>query len=472
MKKEYLFYCYNCPTSGYYTVNGYKYFYGTDFRVAERYKEYLDCGFNVVQARGENSYKGEGFENSNCQRVFREALKAGCDKILVTDGRFDTWIRKEKDLVGKGRMFATEEELDKAVAECVAPYCNEKGFFGIQLLDEPLYDQFTTYGQLMRSLKRVLPNVYIQSNLLPLGAKQELLMPRQTSEQDVGGEARIATEQIGYLDIYQKYIGDFQKITGADNIHFDEYPFRREYIISGNTLPNYQIAARMCRERGLEFRVVLQSFAHIWNGTEHNRRMTESDMYWQTNLAMGFGVCEFSFYTYMSKPDFRYKDGAMGEVDGGAFINLDGSKTELYKYTKRIISEMKRVLRLCGKYEYESSHIVAEKGKSNEDFDWTRYVYENEKCPLDVSVDKGVALVTRQTNGNDELYMFENIGNVRDELFDNAPPMRLKAALPDGMKAFYFRGKKIAVLPDEEGLYGFALNVGDAVFAEIKRKRS
>ncbi|MBP5466687.1 MAG: hypothetical protein J6Y43_03895, partial [Clostridia bacterium] len=439
MKKEHLFYCYNCPSSGYYTVNGYKYFYGTDFRTAEKYKEYLDCGFNVVQARGENSYKGEGFEGSDCQRVFDEALKAGCDKILVTDGRFDTWIRKEKSLVGEGCMFATEKELDEAVAACVAPYCDRKGFYGIQLLDEPLYDQFTAYGQVMRSLKRVLPNAYIQSNLLPMSSKPELLMPRETFSQDMNGTDRIATEKIGCQDVYKKYIGDFQTITGADNLHFDEYPFRREYIISGNTLPNYQIVARMCRERDLEFRVVLQSFAHIWNGTEHNRRMIESDMYWQTNLAMGFGVGEYSFYTYMAKPDHKYKDGAMLEVDGAAFINLDGSQTALYKYTKRIISEMKKFLRIVEKYRYDSSHIITQKGKSYTDFEWTKYLYENEKCPLNVSVNKGVALITRQTNADGELYMFENIGNVRDELFDHIPPMRLLTELPNGKKTFYFR---------------------------------
>ena len=116
-ERETLFYCYNCPTSGYYTVNGYKYFSGEDFRTAKRYKEYVDCGFNMVQARGENSYKGEEWEGSNCQLVFREALKGGCDKILVTDGRFDHWIRDERNLVGEGRLFASEAELDKAVAE-------------------------------------------------------------------------------------------------------------------------------------------------------------------------------------------------------------------------------------------------------------------------------------------------------------------------------------------------------------------
>ena len=466
-KKEPLFYCYNCPTSGYYTVNGYRYYFGEDFRTEKRYREYLECGFNMVQARGENSYKGEGFEGSNCQRVFQEALKAGCDKILVTDGRFDSWIRDKRDLVGEGKLFATEAELDAAVAECVAPYCNQEGFFGIQLFDEPMYDQFPAYGQLMRSLRRVLPNVYIQSNLLPMTAPEKLLVPHDEYQADVAGD-KVATEESVRWDIYKKYVGDFQEMTEADNIHFDEYPFRREYIISGNTLPNYQIVARICKERGLDFRAVLQSFAHIWNGTMHNRHMTESDMYWQTNLAMGFGVREYSFYTYMAKPDFTYKGSAMGEMDGAAFINLDGSRTALYEYTKRIIAEMKAFLKISGEYDYDSSYVVTERGKTSKDFDWTKFLYEDEPCPLAVTVDRGVVLVTKQVNAEGELYMLENIGNVRDELFDRIPPMELTVTLPEGKKTFYFRGKEIELSPNEDGSYTLSLKVGDAIFAEVK----
>ncbi|MBQ8394719.1 MAG: hypothetical protein IJX49_04020 [Clostridia bacterium] len=468
MKDEYLFYCYNCPPSGYFTVNGYKYFYGEDYRTAERYQEYVDCGFNMVQARGENSYSGGEWEGSNCQRVFNEALKGGCKRILVTDGRFDRWIRDERNLVGEGRMFATEADLDKAVAECVAPYSTQEGFYGIQLFDEPMYDQFPAYGQIVRSIKRVLPNAYIQCNLLPMTAPEKMLVPHEEYVEDVATD-KIATETMVLWDIYKKYVGDFQEITGVDNLHFDEYPFRREYIISGNTLPNYQLVARMCQERGLDFRVVLQSFAHTWNGNYQNRRMTESDMYWQTNLAMGFGVREYSFYTYFAKPDFKYKDGAFGELDGAAFINLDGSRTKLYDYTKRIIAEMKKFSAVARNYRYFSSHVVTEAGKTCKDFDWTKFLYEDEASPIEVTVDKGVALITKQENGADELYMLENIGNVRDELFDNAPPMQLCTKLPEGKKKFYFRGEEREILPDEKGVYTLSLKVGDAVFVEIKK---
>ena len=118
-------------------------------------------------------------------------------------------------------------------------------------------------------------------------------------------------------------------------------------------------------------------------------------------------------------------------------------------------------------YKYFGSYVVTEAGKTYKDFDWTMNAYEVEECPIPVSVDKGVALVTKQENGADELYMLENIGNIRDELFDGAAPMQLKVRLPEGKKKFYFRGKKIKAKPDANGEYSFSLKVGDAIFVEV-----
>lgn len=474
-RKEYLFYCYNCPRNGDYHHNGYTYTFGEDYRNAKRYKEYLDCGFNMVQARGGgedgSEYKGV-WEGSNCKKVFDEFLKAGGKRVLVTDLQFEKWIRDEKDLIGEGKRFANEDELDKAVKERVAGYCNRKGFYGIQLFDEPQYMDFPAYGQVARSLQRVLPGVYLQCNLLPISASyKRLAPPDEGGENGDGVGAKMALEEIGMQPVYERYINDFLTITGLDYVLFDEYPFRREYIISGNTIPNYQIVGRICQKRGLEFRTVLQSFVHLWNGVLHNRYLTESDMYWQTNLALGFGCKEFAFYTYLAKPHFDYKTG-MGEADGGAFINLDGSKTALYFYTKRIIAEIKKFAKVGLKYAYKNSYIVTEAGKTNADFEWTRYAYENEKCPFTMEVSQGVALVTEQSalsKNSDTLYMIENISNVKDELFDHVPPMQVRVEFPAGKKKFYFRGKKIRVKVDKDGKYTLSLKVGDAVFVEMKK---
>ena len=475
-RKEYIFYCYNCPDVGTYHHNGYTYTFGEDMRSVKRYKEYLNCGFNVVQARGGHDegaeYKGY-WEGSGCQKVFENFTKAGGKKIFVTDRQLDTWIIQDKDVLGEGKRFATEAELDAAVKACMQPYCHRKGFFGVQLLDEPRYANFPAYGQIARSIKRVCPTAEIQANLLPLGTDVALILPTAPTDEPDDPTAKFVKSVVNPSDkfeAYEKYVNDFVTLTGLDYVLFDEYPFRREYIISGNTLPNYQLVGRICQKRNLEFRVVLQSFSQVWSGSLQQRYMTESDMYWQTNLALGFGVKEFSFYTYVAKSEFDYKTG-FGETDGGAFINLDGSQTALYRYTKRIIAEMKKFAKVALPYSYQNSYVITEDGKSKDDYDWTRYVYENETYPLSVKVQGGVGLITKQLheNGKDELYMVENIGNVRDELFDGVGPMQVRVELPFGKKKFYFRGKKIRVKADKDGMYTLSLKVGDAVFAEIKK---
>ena len=81
MKKRFEFYAYNPPMCGTYYVDGVAYRYGEDFRNVDRYKEYLDCGFTMMQVRYENAYDGEEWETSNTKRVCDVAYKAGVRKL-------------------------------------------------------------------------------------------------------------------------------------------------------------------------------------------------------------------------------------------------------------------------------------------------------------------------------------------------------------------------------------------------------
>lgn len=467
MRTEFDFYAYNVPTSGEFYHNEFTYRYKEDFRNVKRYKEYLDCGFNIVQVRGQNAFRGGEWQGSNAQKLCDTAYKAGCRKLLITDARFDAFIREE-NLVGEGKRFASTKELDECVKEYVKPYKDVKGFFGIQLLDEPQYKHLPAYGQMVRSLKRVLgDDIYLQCNLFPLDVQTTSITSDEKLRNCGLSDAQMKTDLIKKQAVYEKYVTDFLDATGLNYVLFDEYPFRREYIISGNTIPNYQIVAEICKERGLEFKAVLQSFAHMTYGVIRNRRINESDMYWQTNLALGFGCREFSFYTYMTKPDFVYKDGIGGEIDGAAFVNLDGSKTALYYYTKRIIKEIKAFAPVALKYDFVSSHIVTESGKTAKDFEQTLYLHKDEKCPLDVNIDKGIALVAVSKNKTGKLVMIENIGNVKDELFDYAPPSKITVDFAGKEKAFYYKGKQVQKKKDKFGKYVLPLSVGHAVFVEL-----
>ena len=446
-RKKFTFFAYNPPTTGKFTINGFDYQSDEDYRNVARCREYKNCGFEIMQLRYEHAYNGEEWETSNANYMWNVAYEAGIRKMLVTDLRIDYLIRPKRGIVSDVCEKYTEEELDKLLAEYVAPYKDKKGFYGIQLLDEPEYEDLPAYGAVARSLQRILPKAYLQMNLHPLGT--------------------ISIEGVAdKREAYEVYANEALERTGLSHICFDEYPFRREYIISGNTIRNYQVIARVCKQRGVEMQAVLQSFANTSQGKYLKRRVTENDMYWQTNLAMGFGVKEYAFYTYMPKWRIDFMKGGDG-IDGACFINNDGSQTALYRYTRRIIKEMQAFSKVALQYNYENNYIITEKGKTIADFEHTLFAENKGTCPFSISVDRGLALVTEQKNGEDTLYMIENIGNIKDELCGEKP-MTVEFVLPKGDKTFYTRGKQIQ-LNETDGKYILSLKTGEAIFVEIKK---
>ncbi len=454
MRKQFDFYGYCSPTSGIYRIDGYEYFYGEDYRNVKRYKEYKNVGFNVLLLQHENSYSGEEFQGSACEKCMTEGFKAGLDRIIVSDTRIkDLCI--EKTLVGEGGKFATQAELESYLEECTAPYRNIAGFYGVQMFDEPHGMQLPSYGLVWRTLKKLYPNIYLQGCLLPLAGKEWL-----------------ADEANDDFEAYDKYLRKYVEECQPDHILFDEYPFRRQYIIGGYTLRTYQVAAKICKEKGLELRTVLQSFS--WARGEHifHRRITKPDMLWQTNMAMGFGVREYSFFTYFTKPNSRLKGLLETDaLDGAGFINRDGSRTRLYDYTKAIIAQMKKFARVLLQYNYENSYLVFEKGKTAEDFDWTKFAEVNEGCPLQVEISNGVALITEQKGKKGKkLYMVENYGNVKDEI-DGKAPATLKVTLPNDekIKRVYINGKRVFGKNKGQTVEG-VMPVGNAFFIEVFKK--
>ncbi len=461
MRTQFDFYGYNSPTDGKYYVDGVEYFYGEDFRNVKRYKEYKDVGFNILLLQHCNAYNGEEFETSACNKCMTEAVKAGIDKIIVSDTRLKD-LAEEKILVGEGGRFINERALLDYLDFCTKPYRNRKGFFGVQLYDEPHNKYLENYGLIIRSLRKLFPDMYLQCNLLPLAGKE---WTDDESNDD--------------FEAYYKYLNKYVDHSQADHILFDEYPFRRKYLIGGYTLPTYQTVARVCKERGLEMRAVLQSFSFVSNNNLIHRGLVESDMYWQTNLAMGFGCREFSFFTYMPKANVQLKDGegnrnyASESYDCANFLSRDGSKTKLYFYTKRIIKEMKAFAPVLLQYSFDDSYFVFEEGKSYPDFSATEYIKEPTKeSPLSVKISDGLGLVTRSVAKNATLYMVENIGNVKEE-FDGKAPSRFEIDLNSvGANCaikIYYRGKEKKYAA-KNGKLRLAIRCGDAIFIECMQK--
>lgn len=451
MRKNFDFYAYTATTDGYYFVNGVRYFAGEDFRNVKRYKEYKNAGFNVLLLQHENSYNGEDFESSACNKCMENAYKAGIDKIIVSDKRLkDLCI--ETQLVGKNARFETQTQLEEYIEFCISPYKNKKGFYGVQLYDEPHGSQLKTYGIVVKTLKKMYPEMYLQCNLLPCAGKEWL-----------------ADESNDDLQAYEKYLNSYVDLSGTDNILFDEYPFRRKFLLGGYSLPTYQIASRVCKERRIEMRAVLQSMCSILGGNYIHRRVIKQDMLWQTNLAMGFGAREFSFFTYFTKPvNVEISKINIDSIDGSTFINRDGTRTKLYYFTKDIIKRMKKFSKSLLKFQYDNCYFTFEKGKTNKDFPQTEFALINESCPIKTDISYGVMLITVQTNKNEKLYTFENLGNIKDEL-DGKPMANVMIEIPKTEKIIKtFVNGKPTKLKIKNNVINQNLGVGNAIYVRVK----
>ena len=456
MRKEFNFYGYCSPTSGKYYIDGKPYFMGEDFRTEKRYKEYKDVGFNILLLQHENAYSGEDFETSACNLCMTEGFKAGLDKIIVSDTRLKD-LCEETNLIGQDGKFKTEEEFLSYLDFCTAPYRDKDGFYGIQLYDEPPFKFFKSYGKVVKGLKKILPNAFLQCNLLNIVERERM---------GDGSEPESVTD----YQLYERYLSTFLDESGMDSVMYDDYPFRRDYIICGNSVANYQIGAKVAKKYGVEFHTVLQSFSWVTSGRLVMRRITESDMRWQANMCMGFGVKEYAFFTYFTKPYMKLVGGVSGDgIDGTAFINRDGTRTKLYYYAKKIIQEMKDFAPVILNYDYDSDYILTEKGKSHKDFEQTAFAFVNGKCPIDVEIDSGVALVTRMNSkdGNSEMYMVENIGNVKDEFFNGQGPQEVDVKLGYDVNVRVYKYGKEINAKVKNGCFSHKLKVGDAIFIEI-----
>lgn len=452
MRKQFDFYAYTGTTNGSYFVNGVEYFYGEDFRNVKRYKEYLNAGFNVLLLQHENSYNGEDFETSACRKCMTNAYKAGIKRIIVSDKRLKD-LCVEKCLVGENGRFSTQRELEEYLDFCTLPYRNVAGFYGVQLYDEPKGSELASYGLMVRTLTKNYPKMYLQCNLLPLAGKEWL---DDESNDD--------------FEAYDRYLNKFVAESNFDSILFDEYPFRRNYIIGGYTLATYQTVAKVCKKYDIEMRAVLQSMSFCTKTNLFHRRIIKPDMLWQTNLAMGFGVREYSFFTYFTKPvNVETSNLSIDSIDGSTFVNRDGTRTKLYYYTKDIIARMKKFSKKLLKFKYNNSFFAFEKGKTYKDFCQTEFAFINDGCPLKVDISYGVALITEQENAKEKLYMIENIGNVKDEI-DGKEPAKIRVEIPkkERIKAKFLNGKKTRIR-SKNNVIERSLKVGDAIFVRVKK---
>ena len=456
--KQFSFYAYAPPGDGIYTVDGVSYDGAHDengnrisFQTVEKYREYAECGFDTIMFQADDPYTGtETWEESHLKSIMDKANEVGLRAIMF-DSRLHDLSASVEPIVGTGCRFSTQEELEEYVASCMKDYTGHPAFYGLLIRDEPTYEMLPAIGSLYRAIKKNYPDCFIQCNLFPLD-------PSNAAAYAEGGTVSTANAS------YRAYLEEFIDRTGADYVMFDSYPMMKDTkggnIIKEAHLKGLEIATDVARSKNVALYAVAQTCSWKKNGIQRARACTEADMYWQTNLYMGMGVKQISYFTYQRKRT----NSTSGEYfdDGTSFIRSNGEKTELYDWMQKIHGEMQKLASVILNFDYVGLRSYVG-GTAPCPIGFLAGVQDCEFTMIDdaQTSDSSVMLITElyDDEKNQYMYMIQNIADpsvVAESLTASVTFSDTQAL------AVYDKGER--TLSEYDGEYTVELAPGEAVF--------
>ena len=405
---QYDFYGYSSAIDGW-TIDGTTYSSGNDYKTVERIKEYKDVGMTIYFPQSAAAFNGGAFENSEAKRVMDNSLEAGIDKVILMDPRIQALSKPAKanavGLIGEGKQFATEADLDAMIASYMEPYRDHEAFYGVMLGDEPFYYHTENYGQVYRSIKRVCPEAYIQYNLNPITAGVDPIVRNERfpalEEGDKGyGEKLSSDEEL--IARYEKYLRGFMDATGATYIQYDQYPFRHTEKVDEYYILGLQVVARLAKEYDADFYFVTQTYGQT-DGVPNPRKLSEADLYWMNNMLVGFGIKQISYFTYFTKAD----NNTEHFIDGNSFITWMGEKTDIYHWMKQIMAEEQKIAKTILNFKYTTSKVYLQMPTTfDSSFAMRSLELEDFTALKNVEINKEVALVTELYDEAKQNYMY------------------------------------------------------------------
>lgn len=464
-------YAYVNPTNGDYTYDGIPMNSGKDCRTVEYFKDYMAAGFNIAFARYDSSLPAEAtkesWQTSNTKKLCDVAYEAGLRKILITDTYFDRLVRYTGGkLIGSDESdkFANEDEMDADILNRISIYKDVPGFYGVIMMDEPLCRDFDNYALVYKSLKRVMPEIYVHHNLHFCYESTGIYTDEKAWKEKYGKEPTLG-------EAYKDYIYSFLEKTGAENLAVDIYPFTdlpeeriKRYFY------NIQLLQKACNEYGADLSFVMQSIGFTQGEEISKRAVNKNDMWLQMNTLLGFGAKTLSYYTY-----FPYPSKGANNTVIGTYIDWNGEKTAVYYNGKEVNNAVRKFDNVLLHYDFQGAKVHLNSTIQNgsvanylsidsTEFDnsWEHTVLKN------LQQDNDALLVTELKDGENDLYMYM-IMNAIDSLYSSSGIMSytectFTAEFPGYDYVAEFDCGELSYVKLDGGKYTKSLSSGYAVY--------
>ena len=509
-------YAYTSLSNGQWTLDGKEQVSNpTDYRTMDStYTTYANAGFNILLAQDMISVDGnkaswEASEN----KIFMDKAHAAGLKVILTDWHLqiisapikissDGPVNSDKTYVpwilgtdanatsgpakewldtlsalgitADSTRFKDRDALDKWIYDQIAVYKDHPAFYGVMLADEPSYHNAYCYGEIYKSLKRVMPEIYVQYNLLPLEQNFSTIQHRYPGVNAIG--KNISNAQI--VTAYKSYVESFLDTMGTDYIQYDDYPFKSAEegflfwtettpYVDNTILTCIRVMAEIAKERGLDVKVVTQSCLMKSGGSGgpvHIRNISEADARWLNNYLMGFGVKQINYFTYWTKA----ANSSSGEyyIDGYSFVKRDGTPTELYNFMKEIMADNTKFAPTIRHFDYNASQIFGSNTDSSLDNAHITWVKDltaaaSFRWITNVTTSKEFTLVTELYDDEKCNYMYM-IMNTIDTYYGGN--QNVTVTLDSSVTAFYVYDQYGNRTAHTGNTYTVTLNAGQAVY--------
>lgn len=330
------------------------------------------------------------FVNENAYKLMADC---GINRIIVNKTRSHSQVLK---ILGYCEQLNMDAIILAGINNKVLynnDYMNYKSFAGVDIYDEPSYDQYVAFSEKIPTFEATYPGKIFYSNLFP---------DPETNYGKLG------------TDTYEEYVEGFcenvlSKLSGEKILSVDIYPLetiRGEHTVQSRYLPNLEVIAKYAKQYEAEPQVYLQSICYA------DRRVpSQTDIDFQVYTSLAFGYRSLKWFTY-------YTPGPSGEfleTDFG-IVDREGNPTELYDRVKSVNEEIFKFDDVYLSYSWDETIPVYGNQEPDEQLSLSRMENQNSSTGHIASVESTYdALIGKFSRGSKKAYMVTNFREPRSE---------------------------------------------------------
>lgn len=289
----------------------------------EAYKEYAECGFNLVTIDPDFPYGSEEY-----LQLFKWCDKYGL-KAMPMCVNWDEGVENG----GPCEFPRTYDKTD---------YTQFKSFVGAYMADEPVLSTFEGLRKNMQRFEEIYPGKFAYVNLSHGYCAKELLDKHPLDEGGYGHDCARAT-----VDYFCENVLD--KLKGEKILSFDYYNLKVEdgkNVIVHDWLWPYDFYSARARDKGYHTWAFVQTTG-IGNAEYPSSRELTSpqDYRFQCSVALAYGVTGIGSFCYQSffKPLKA--------------LVMDGKPTEIYYYVQKVNKELRKFSPVYAQYTWRCAGL-------------------------------------------------------------------------------------------------------------------